>query len=116
MASMHFVARNVCSGESKPWRETIYVRPAELCLHVQTRLKFWRGKTQKENRKLRLFCPEEYLKNMLSEEVIFARVSPEHKYRVVSAFQQIGNIVDATGWNRYLRLYCPEEYRLPNLF
>eukprot|EP01114_Cavostelium_apophysatum_P003728 TRINITY_DN1385_c0_g2_i1.p1 TRINITY_DN1385_c0_g2~~TRINITY_DN1385_c0_g2_i1.p1 ORF type:complete len:916 (-),score=259.88 TRINITY_DN1385_c0_g2_i1:52-2799(-) len=40
---------------------------------------------------------DDTLKNMLSEEVIFARVSPEHKYRVVSAFQQLGNIVAATG-------------------
>lgn len=41
--------------------------------------------------------PEEDLKLALKEEVIFARVNPEHKLRVVSALQELGNIVAVTG-------------------
>jgi Ca2+-transporting ATPase len=41
--------------------------------------------------------PEEDLKLALKEEVIFARVAPEHKLRVVSALQDLGNIVAVTG-------------------
>jgi potassium/sodium efflux P-type ATPase len=37
------------------------------------------------------------LLSALSEEVIFARVSPEHKLRVVSALQSAGHIVAVTG-------------------
>jgi Ca2+-transporting ATPase len=33
----------------------------------------------------------------LKDEVIFARVAPEHKLRVVSALQQMGNVVAVTG-------------------
>ena len=42
--------------------------------------------------------PEETLKQKLAtKEVIFARVNPEHKLRVVQAFQELGNIVAVTG-------------------
>lgn len=37
------------------------------------------------------------LKEALSDEVIFARVAPEQKYRVVSALQELGHIVAVTG-------------------
>jgi len=38
------------------------------------------------------------LKDKLTQkEVIFARVNPEHKLRVVNAFQELGNIVAVTG-------------------
>jgi calcium-translocating P-type ATPase len=37
------------------------------------------------------------LKEKLHGEVIFARVNPEHKLRVVSAFRELGNIVAVTG-------------------
>ncbi|HQE92714.1 MAG TPA: cation-transporting P-type ATPase [Anaerolineae bacterium] len=37
------------------------------------------------------------LKEALAGEVIFARVAPEHKLRVVSAMQELGNIVAVTG-------------------
>jgi potassium/sodium efflux P-type ATPase len=37
------------------------------------------------------------LKTALSEDVIFARVSPEHKLRVVTAFRELGNTVAVTG-------------------
>ena len=40
--------------------------------------------------------PEE-LHNALQGEVIFARVAPEHKLRVVSTLQEMGNIVAVTG-------------------
>jgi magnesium-transporting ATPase (P-type) len=41
---------------------------------------------------------DEQLKNKLTEnEVIFARVNPEHKLRVVTAFKELGNIVAVTG-------------------
>ena len=37
------------------------------------------------------------LKNAMKEEVIFARVAPEHKLRVVTAIQELGEIVAVTG-------------------
>ncbi len=40
---------------------------------------------------------DEDLKNALNDEVIFARVAPEHKLRVVAALQEMGNIVAVTG-------------------
>ena len=40
---------------------------------------------------------EEDLIKVLDEEVIFARVAPEHKLRVVSALQAKGNVVAVTG-------------------
>ena len=39
----------------------------------------------------------EELKTVLQDEVIFARVAPEHKLRVVSTLQELGNIVAVTG-------------------
>jgi len=41
--------------------------------------------------------PDEELKTALKDEVIFARVAPEQKYRVVSALQEMGEIVAVTG-------------------
>jgi len=41
--------------------------------------------------------PDEELKEALKEEVIFARVAPEQKYRVVCALQEMGHIVAVTG-------------------
>lgn len=40
---------------------------------------------------------DETLKSALKEEVIFARATPEHKLRVVTALQEIGHIVAVTG-------------------
>jgi potassium/sodium efflux P-type ATPase len=40
---------------------------------------------------------EQALEDVLKEEVIFARVAPEHKLRVVSALQDLGFIVAVTG-------------------
>jgi magnesium-transporting ATPase (P-type) len=40
---------------------------------------------------------EHSLKEALQDEVIFARVAPEHKLRVVSALQELGHIVAVTG-------------------
>ena len=40
---------------------------------------------------------DEQLKEKLKREVIFARINPEHKLRVVSAFKDLGNIVAVTG-------------------
>ncbi|MGL4662080.1 MAG: cation-translocating P-type ATPase [Culicoidibacterales bacterium] len=40
---------------------------------------------------------DEELKIALADEVIFARVAPEQKYRVVSNLQEMGNIVAVTG-------------------
>lgn len=40
---------------------------------------------------------EEALKEALKQEVIFARVAPEHKLRVVSSLQEEGHIVAVTG-------------------
>jgi len=45
-----------------------------------------------------LALSDEQLKTkLLEKEVIFARVNPEHKLRVVNAFQNMGNIVAVTG-------------------
>lgn len=40
---------------------------------------------------------DDELKEALKDEVIFARVAPEQKYRVVSNLQEMGNIVAVTG-------------------
>ncbi len=37
------------------------------------------------------------LKNLIKKTTIFARVSPEHKFRIVKAFKQTGHIVAMTG-------------------
>lgn len=41
--------------------------------------------------------PDEDLKEALKDEVIFARVAPEQKYRVVCNLQEMGHIVAVTG-------------------
>lgn len=41
--------------------------------------------------------PDDQLKEALKEEVIFARVAPEQKYRVVCNLQELGHIVAVTG-------------------
>jgi len=40
---------------------------------------------------------DQQLKDILPEEVIFARVAPEHKLRVVTALKEMGEIVAVTG-------------------
>ncbi|MBN1535304.1 MAG: cation-transporting P-type ATPase [Anaerolineales bacterium] len=40
---------------------------------------------------------ENHLKSVLSKEVIFARMAPEHKLRLVSALQEKGEVVAVTG-------------------
>jgi len=40
---------------------------------------------------------QDKLKKILQEEVIFARVAPEHKLRVVSALQELGHVIAVTG-------------------
>ncbi|MEN6466816.1 MAG: HAD-IC family P-type ATPase [Syntrophaceae bacterium] len=40
---------------------------------------------------------EEELREVLKGEVVFARVNPEHKLRVVNAFREMGQIVAVTG-------------------
>jgi len=40
---------------------------------------------------------DDELKKALADEVIFSRVAPEQKYRVVGALQELGNIVAVTG-------------------
>jgi Ca2+-transporting ATPase len=40
---------------------------------------------------------EELRKTLTEKEVVFARVSPEYKLRVVTAFKEMGNIVAVTG-------------------
>ncbi len=37
------------------------------------------------------------LKSVLGQEIIFARMAPEHKLRLVSAFQELGEVVAVTG-------------------
>ncbi len=41
--------------------------------------------------------PNSDLKDALKDEVVFARVAPEHKLRVVSALQELGQVVAVTG-------------------
>ncbi len=41
--------------------------------------------------------PDDELKKKLKKEVIFARVNPEHKFRIVSAYKESGCIVAVTG-------------------
>lgn len=40
---------------------------------------------------------DDLLKNALSGEVVFARVNPEHKFRIVKSFMELGKIVAVTG-------------------
>lgn len=40
---------------------------------------------------------DEHLTEELREEVVFARVNPEHKFRIVKAFKELGNVVAVTG-------------------
>jgi magnesium-transporting ATPase (P-type) len=41
--------------------------------------------------------PDDELEEKLTKEVIFARVNPEHKFRIVSAYKKLGHIVAVTG-------------------
>ncbi len=40
---------------------------------------------------------DEELQRLLKDEVVFARINPEHKFRIVNAFKEIGHIVAVTG-------------------
>jgi ATPase, P-type (transporting), HAD superfamily, subfamily IC/ATPase, P-type (transporting), HAD superfamily, subfamily IC len=40
---------------------------------------------------------DDALREALADQVVFARVSPEHKLRVVTAFQSLGHVVAVTG-------------------
>ena len=40
---------------------------------------------------------DESLKRLLREEVVFARTTPEHKMRIVSVLQELGEVVAVTG-------------------
>jgi P-type Ca2+ transporter type 2C len=40
---------------------------------------------------------DEALKQLLQDELIFARAAPEHKLRVVTALQQLGHVIAVTG-------------------
>ncbi len=40
---------------------------------------------------------DEELQELLKDEVVFARVNPEHKFMIVNAFKEIGHIVAVTG-------------------
>ena len=40
---------------------------------------------------------DEELQELLKSDVVFARVNPEHKFRIVNAFKEMGHIVAVTG-------------------
>ncbi len=40
---------------------------------------------------------DEFLKGLLRDEVVFARTTPEHKMRIVSILQELGEVVAVTG-------------------